>query len=102
MNVTQGTSSQPISVPFSLPSNIATGYFTPSITVSYSVLNGGIFGNPRQADSPASVALLVSSASAQTTMYLFVATTVLFAGIAGYFAMRYFAVKAPANRSRNN
>ncbi len=102
MNVTQGTSSQPISVQFNLPSNIATGYFTPSITVSYVVLNGGTFGNPRQADSAASVPLFVSSSSTQTTMYLFVATTVLFAAIAGYFAMRYFAVKAPANRSRNN
>ena len=102
MNVTQGTSSQPINVQFNLPSSIATGYFTPSITVSYNVLNGGIFGNTRQANSDASVPLLVSSASTQTTMYLFVATTVLFAGIAGYFAMRYFAVKAPANRSRNN
>ena len=102
MNVTQGTSSQPINIQFNLPSNIATGYFTPSITVSYNVLNGGTFGNTRQANSAASAPLLVSSASAQTTMYLFVATTVLFAVVAGYFAMRYFAVKAPANRSRND
>ena len=101
-NVTQGTSSQPINIQFNLPSNIATGYFTPSITVSYNVLNGGTFGNTRQANSAASAPLLVSSASAQTTMYLFVATTVLFAVVAGYFAMRYFAVKAPANRSRND
>ncbi len=102
MNVTQGTSSQPISVQFNLPSNIATGYFTPGITVSYNVLSGSTFGNTRQANSAASAPLLVSSASAQTTMYVFVATTVLFAAVAGYFAMRYFAVKAPANRSRNN
>ncbi len=102
MNVTQGTSGQSISIQFNLPSNIATGYFTPSITVSYNVLNGGIFGNTRQANSAASVPLLVSSASTQTTMYVFVATTVLFAVIAGYFAMRYFSVKAPVNRPRNN
>ena len=103
MNVSSGGNSQPITVQFQLPSNIAVGYFTPNVQISYNVLlNTGQFGGNRQANNAATAPVLVASTSAQTIEYLFVATTVMFAVIAGYFAMRFFAVKAPANRSRDN
>ena len=97
MNVSSSTSSQPISVQFNLPSTIAVGYFTPSISVSFQSLNGGTFSNDRQGNLAGSTSLLVSStSSSQTLMYVFVATTILFAAIAAYFAF-----KTTANRPQN-
>ncbi len=104
MNVSSATTSQPITVQFNLPSGISVGYFTPTISVSYQVLGQtGSFGNTRQANSNASTPVLVSGASAvasaQTMMYLFVVSTVLFAGIACYFAVKYWAAKTPTGRT---
>ena len=95
MNVTAGGSSQPISVQFNLPSNIATGYFTPRITVTYNDLIGGSFNGPNQDTSQATAPLVVASTSAQTMTYLFAATTVLFAVLGFYFAVRYWSAKKP-------
>jgi hypothetical protein len=103
MNVSSATNSQPITIQFNLPSGIAVGYFVPHMTVSYNVLNGGTFSQTRASGSDAGTPLLVStSTSTQTMTYLFVATTILFAVVASYFALRYFAIKAPANRTRTN
>ena len=101
-NVTSGASSQPISVQFNLPSSIATGYFTPSITVTYSTLNGGAFNGPNQDFSRATTPLLVASASAQTMTYLFVATTLLFAFLGFYFAARYWSAKKPESNLQSS
>ena len=94
-NVTSGTPSQPINVQFNLPSSIATGYFTPSITVTYRNLNGASFSDPNRDTSRATAPLLVASTSAQTMTYLFVATTLLFAVLGFYFAARYWSAKKP-------
>ena len=103
MNVSAAATSQPITIQFNLPSGLAAGYFTPRITVTYNDLNGGVFNGPNQDATRAQTPLLVSSSSStQTVMYLFVAATVLFAVIAGFFAIRYYAAKTPANRSQTN
>lgn len=106
MNVSAAATSQPVSVQFNLPSSISVGYFTPSISVSYQVLGPNGFSNDRQMNSNASSPLQVSGASAvasvQTMMYLFVAATVLFAGTACYFAVKYWNVKGPTTRSKAN
>ena len=103
MNVSSATNSQPITIRFNLPSGISVGYFIPLMTISYNVLSGGTFGQTRQANSDSATPLLIStSTSAQTMTYLFIATTILFAVIASFFALRYFAIKAPANRTRTN
>ena len=102
VNVTSGSSSQPISVQFNLPSSIATGYFTPHITVTYSDLNGGSFSGPNRDNSDATAPLLVASTSAQTMTYLFVATTVLFAVLGFYFAGRYWSAKKPESNIQSS
>ena len=103
MNVSSGATSQAITVQFNLPSAIASGYFIPHITVTYNDLNGGVFTGPNQDTTRAQTPLLVStSTSTQTMMYLFVATTILFAVVAGFFALRYYAAKTPANRPQTN
>ena len=103
MNVSSASNSQPITIQFNLPSGIATGYFIPHMTISYNVLNAGTFSQTRQSGSDAATPLLVSnSTSTQTMTYLFVATTILFAVMASFFALRYFAIKAPANRTKTN
>jgi hypothetical protein len=100
MNVTSGAVSQPITIPFSLPSTIATGYVTPSITVYFNTLNGGSFQGPEHDNSEAPTPVLIASTSTSTTMYAFVATTVLFAALAFYFAMRYYSAKGTTSRPR--
>ena len=100
MNVTAGAVSQPVTVQFSLPSTIATGYVTPAIIVYFQTLNGGGFSGIQNDRSDAPTPLLIASASAQTTMFAFIATTVLFAALALYFATRYWSTKTPANRAR--
>lgn len=100
VNVSNAAVSQPITVQFSLPSGIAAGYFTPSITVTYSIFNGPSFGGPNQDTSRATAPLLVASTPTQTIMYTFVATTILFAIIALYFGSRYWSVKSPPNHSK--
>ena len=104
MNVTNAAVSQPITVQFNLPSAIANGYITPTITVTYNIFNGPSFGGPNQDTSRATTPLLVttSTSSVQTLAYAFVGTTILFAVIAFYFAARYWTNKSPANRSRTD
>ena len=106
LNVSTATTSQPVTVQFNLPSGISVGYFTPSIHVTYQVLGQTGFGNDRGLDSNASTPLQVSAASAvagaQTMMYLFVVATVLFAGIACYFAVKYWSTKGPTTRSKTD
>lgn len=102
MNVSAGAVSQPITVQFNLPSTIATGYFTPAITVYFNTLNGGGFSGTQHDNSDAPTPLLIASSSAQTTMFAFIATTVLFAALALYFATRYWSTKTPANRARTS
>ena len=102
MNVTIGATSQPIAVQFSLPGNVATGYVTPSIRVFFNTLNGGSFQGPDHDTSDAPSPLLIASTSTQTTMYAFVATTVLFAALAFYFAMRYYSTKGTTSRPRTS
>jgi hypothetical protein len=103
MNVSAAATSQPITIQFNLPSGLAAGYFNPQIRVTYNDLNGGVFNGPNQDNTRASSPLLVSSStSTQTVMYLFVAATVLFAVLASFFAIRYYAAKTPANRSQTN
>ncbi len=102
VNVTSGTSSLPLNVQFNLPSSLATGYFTPTITVTYSTLNGGVFNGPNQDTSRATAPLLVASASTQTMTYLFVATTLLFAILGFYFAARYWSAKKPESNVQSS
>jgi hypothetical protein len=102
MNVSSGAVSQPITVQFSLPSTIATGYITPSITVFFNTLNGGTFQGPDHDNSDAPTPLLIASTSTQTEMYAFIATTVLFGALAIYFAMRYWNLNSSTSRSRTN
>jgi hypothetical protein len=103
MNVSAAATSQPITIQFNLPSGLSAGYFNPQIKVTYNDLNGGVFNGPNQDTTRAVSPLLVSSStSTQTVMYLFVAATVLFAVIAGFFAIRYYGAKTPANRSQTN
>ena len=106
LNVSAATTSQPVTIQFNLPSGISVGYFTPSIHVTYQVLGQTGFGPDRGLDNNASTPLQVSAASAvagvQTMMYLFVVATVLFAGMACYFAVKYWSLKGPTTRSRTN
>jgi len=102
MNVSSGAISQPITVQFSLPSTIATGYVTPSITVFFNSLNGPSFQGPDHDNSDAPTPIFIASTSTQTTMYAFVATTVLFAALAFYFAMRYYGTKNTTSRPRTS
>jgi len=102
MNVSSGAISQPITVQFSLPSTIATGYVTPSITVFFNSLNGPSFQGPDHDNSDAPTPIFIASTSTQTTMYAFVATTVLFAALAFYFAMRYYSAKNTTSRPRTS
>jgi hypothetical protein len=103
MNVSNAAVSQLITLQFSLPSGIATGYITPTITVTYNIFNGPSFGGPNQDTSRATSPLvLAASSSTQTIMYVFVATTVLFAALTFYFATRYWSNKSPANRPRTS
>ncbi len=101
MNVTSGATSQPITVAFNLPSTVATGYFTPSITVYFNTLNGGTFQGPEHDNSDAPTPLLIASTSTQTELYALIAATILFALLAFYFAMRYENTKSQANRTRD-
>ncbi len=104
MNVTDSTLSQSINVKFSLPSDIASGYFVPSIRVTFNELvNPGSWSGSRQDNMAATRPIYVQSLqyqSAMTLQYLFIATTVLFAGVAFYFAMRYFALKTPTRSDK--
>jgi hypothetical protein len=100
MNVSSGAVSQPITVQFSLPSTVATGYVTPSITVFFNTLSGGTFQGPDHDNSDAPTPLFIASTSTQTAMYAFVATTVLFGALAIYFAMRYWGLKSTTGRPR--
>lgn len=104
MNVTDSTLSQSINVKFSLPSDIASGYFVPSIRVTFNELvNPGSWSGSRQDNMAATRPLYVQSLqyqSAVTLQYLFIVTTVLFAGVAFYFAMRYFALKTPTRNDK--
>lgn len=104
MNVTDSTLSQSINVKFSLPSDIASGYFVPSIRVTFNELvNPGSWSGSRQDNMAATRPLYVQSLqyqSAVTLQYLFIVTTVLFAGVAFYFAMRYFALKTSTRNDK--
>lgn len=102
MNVTAGANSQPVTVQFSLPTTVATGYVTPSIQVTFNTLNGPSFQGPEHDNSDAPTPLLIASTSTQTMMYAFVATTVLFAAIASYFALRYYSNKSTTSRPKTN
>ncbi len=102
MNVSSGATSQPITIQFSLPSTLATGYFTPTITVFFNTLNSGTFQGQRQDSSDAPTPLLIASTSTQTAMYALVATTILFAVLTLYFATRYWSTKSLANRPRTS
>ncbi len=97
MNVTEGSTSQPIAVKFSLPADIAAGYFRPEVQVTFlQLLNTGSWSQPRNDNGAATSPLLVQSAqyqSAVTLQYLFIATTVLFAALAGYYAIRHQSAK---------
>ncbi len=102
MNVTSGSNSQPIPVKFSLPSDIAGGYFTPSIQVTFNQLtNPGIWGGDRQDMMDATKPLYVQSPyqtlfqSAQTVEYTFIVATVILMATTGYFALRYWTSKGP-------
>lgn len=104
MNVTDSTLSQSINVKFSLPSDIASGYFVPSIRVTFNELvNPGSWSGSRQDNMAATRPLYIQSLqyqSAVTLQYLFIVTTVLFAGVAFYFAIRYFALKTPTRNDK--
>ncbi len=101
MNVTDGSNSQTIAVKFSLPVDIAAGYFSPTVQVTFlQLLNTGSWSQPRNDNGAATSPLLVQSAqyqSAVTLQYVFIATTVLFAALAAYYAMRHQSLKKPAN-----
>ncbi len=102
MNVSSSTASQSISVPFSLPSDVAGGYFIPSIQVTFNQLtSGNVWSGDRQANLDATKPLNVQSQyytlyqSATTLSYLFIALAVVFLGTTLYFAMRYWTSKKP-------
>lgn len=101
MNVTDATNSQPIAVKFSLPVDIASGYFSPTAQVTFlQLLNTGSWSQPRNDNGVATTPILVQSTqyqSAVTLQYVFIATTVLFAALAGYFAIRHQSTKKPTN-----
>ncbi len=106
MNVTDGSNSSPIAVKFSLPSDIAGGYFVPELQVTFNQLSGaGTWGGDRQDNSAATKALYAQSPyyqlfqSAQTVEYIFIVATVILLATTGYFAMRYWSLKGP-NPSR--
>lgn len=100
-NVTDAAASQPIGVKFSLPADIAAGYFRPEVQVTFlQLLNTGSWSQPRNDNGAATSALLVQSAqyqSAVTLQYVFIATTVLFAALAGFYAMRHQSSKRLTN-----
>src|SRR5712692_2362937 len=102
MNVSSGAISQPITVQFSLPSTIATGYITPTITVYFNTLNGGTWQGPQHDNTDAPTPLLIASASTQTELYGLVAATIFFAVLAIYFATRYESTKSLANRPKTS
>src|SRR3989442_10261998 len=59
MNVTDGSNSQPIAVKFSLPVDIAPGYFRPEVQVTFlQQLNTGSWSQPRNDNGAATSALL--------------------------------------------
>src|SRR5713226_249413 len=104
MNVTNNALSQPIGVKFSLPSDIAGGYFTPNIRVTFNQLSGGgTWSGDRQDNMAATKPLYIQSQyqtlyqSAQTIEYVFIAASVLLLGTTGYFAVRYWSTKKPSN-----
>ncbi len=101
MNVTDGSTSQPVAVKFSLPADIAAGYFAPTVQVTFlQLLNTGSWSQPRNDNGAATSPLLVQSAQYQSTVtlqYVFIATTVLFAALAGYFAIRHQSPKKLTN-----
>jgi hypothetical protein len=103
MNVSNAAVSQPITVQFNLPSGLAAGYITPTITVTFNIFNGPSFGGANQDTSRATAPLVVAaSTSTQTIMYAFVATTLLFAVTTFYFGTRYWSSKNPDNRPKTN
>ncbi len=101
MNVTDGLNSQPIAVKFSLPIDIAAGYFRPAVQVTFlELLNSGSWSQPRNDNGVATSPLLVQSAqyqSAVTLQYVFIATTVLFAAVAAYYAVRHQSQRKPSS-----
>ncbi len=101
MNVTDGSASLPIAVKFSLPADIAAGYFRPEVQVTFlQLLNTGSWSQPRNDNGVATTPLLIQSAqyqSAVTLQYVFIATTVLFAAVAAYYAVRHQSPKRPTN-----
>ncbi len=100
MNVTDGSTSQPIAVKFSLPIDIAAGYISPQVQVTFQQLSNGSWGPLMNDSGTATSPLLVQSAQYQSTVtlqYVFIATTVLFAALAGYYAIRHQSPKKPAN-----
>jgi hypothetical protein len=101
MNVTNGSNSQPIQIKFSLPSNIAGGYFVPSFTVTFNQLtNAGTWTGDRQANIDASTPMSINSQyqSAQTIEYIFILGTVLAMVLASYFAVKYYSVRPTTTR----
>jgi hypothetical protein len=105
MNVTNGLNSQPIQIKFSLPSNIAGGYFIPSFTVTFDQLtNAGIWSGDRNANMDASTPMNINSQyvaqyqSAQTIEYVFILGTVLAMVLASYFALKYYSVRPTTTR----
>jgi hypothetical protein len=104
VNVTVGSNSSPIAVRFSLPSDIAGGYFLPSFQVTFNQLQPGGWSGDRQDFSTATKPLYTQSSyyqlyqSAQTVEYIFIVLTVLFLATTGYFAMRYWSLKGPSPR----
>ncbi len=104
MNVTNNSLSQPIMVKFSLPSDIAGGYFTPNIQVTFNQLTqGGTWSGDRHDNMAATKPLYIQSQyqtlyqSAQTVEYVFIAAAVLLMGTTGYFALRYWSTKKPSH-----
>lgn len=101
MNVTDATVSAPVVVQFSLPSTVAAGYITPTITVTFNALGGGgSFGGPNQDTSRAPSPVQIVIASSQTMTYVLAVTTVLFGALTIYFALRYFSSQASTSRKR--
>ncbi len=101
MNVTNGSTSQPIAVKFSLPADVAAGYFSPEVQVTFlQLLNTGSWSQPRNDNGAATSPILIQSTqyqSAVTLQYVFIATTVLFAAVAAYFAVRHQSPSKPSN-----
>ncbi len=105
MNVSDASLSQPIIVRFSLPSDLAGGYFVPTVRITFNELvNPSTFGGPRAETMDATKPLLVESQykvllqSAQTIEYLFIVATVVLMGTTLYFAMRYWSTKGTMTR----